>query len=73
MMKSLVVCAVCLMSISAADAAWKCQMSNGKGQIWNGMGPTRAKAASNAMNFCAKQQNSTYARNCVLNWCKAGF
>lgn len=69
-MKSLLICAVGFMSISA-DAAWKCSMTNGKGQTWNGMGATRAIAASNAMKYCSK--NSNYAKNCVLKWCRSGY
>lgn len=68
--KSLFILAVGFMSISA-DAAWKCQMTNGKGQNWNGMGPTRAAAAANAMTFCSK--NSSYAKNCVVRWCRSGY
>ena len=65
-MKIMLAVAVCAVSFNAS-ANWKCSVHNGKGQTWDGTGPTRAVALGNAMEFCSK--NSVKAKNCVVNEC----
>jgi|SRR5579885_431569 hypothetical protein len=46
---------------------WKCTMTNSRGQVFVGTGPTRSQAAANVSGYCAA--NSVYARNCVMQGC----
>ncbi len=66
--KSVIASFLTLALVTSAQANWFCTMHNAKGQTWNGTGPTRAIAASNAMKFCSR--NSKYASNCVLDYCR---
>lgn len=67
--KSIIVGLVSVACVSTASA-WQCRVHNAKGQVWMGSGATRAAASSNAMRFCSN--NSTYMRNCVIDWCNGG-
>jgi hypothetical protein len=71
LLKSAVIGIISLIAYSSAEAQpWKCRAHNARGQIWYGSAMTRAGASSNAMRFCVN--SSSYARNCVLDWCTAG-
>lgn len=52
---------------TAPAGGWQCKASNARGQIWIGIGPTRAAAAATTMGFCTR--NSAYARNCQILGC----
>lgn len=46
---------------------WQCNAGNARGQVFVGLGPTRAIATANVMGYCAA--HSAYARNCTLQRC----
>ena len=66
--KSILIACFSLLAVTSTYAAWQCRTHNAKGQVWFGTAPTRAAAAAYAMQFCAR--GSTYARNCVLDYCR---
>jgi hypothetical protein len=46
---------------------WQCNSGNARGQVFAGVGATRAAATASAMGKCSA--NSTYARNCFIRTC----
>lgn len=71
-MKITVVSLASLIAASGAYANWQCRMHNARGNTFYGVGPYRNAAASNAMLACGKKVNTSYAQNCVLDYCRAG-
>ncbi|MEO8402086.1 MAG: hypothetical protein ABI597_09890 [Gammaproteobacteria bacterium] len=54
-------------SMSVAQADWRCNVHNARGQGWNIRGWDHVAAYNNAMRVCAR--NSADSRNCVVVSC----
>jgi hypothetical protein len=58
-----------LLAMPSVFAA-QCQAHNARGDIFVSGGMSRADATANVMAKCSR--NSVYARNCRIDWCRAG-
>lgn len=65
-----IVVGFCALLSVASYAGWQCKVENARGQVWYGTASTRSVATAQAMQYCAN--NSTYARNCVVDFCRIG-
>ncbi|WP_298622137.1 hypothetical protein [uncultured Legionella sp.] len=64
--KILLAIAICSLSFNAS-AEWLCVVNDAKGLVFNGVGVDRAAALGSAMEKCS--EDSTYAKNCVVDQC----
>jgi hypothetical protein len=63
----LLICGSLGLMTLAADARWQCNVTNSRGQLWVGVGHTRASALGHAMKNCGI--NSRHARSCHARIC----
>jgi hypothetical protein len=67
--KIAIVSGLSLLAMPAVFAA-QCQAHNARGNVFVAGGVSRADATANVMARCVR--NSAYARNCQIDWCRAG-
>ena len=66
--RSVIAVVLNLSVLAVAHAGWSCYMHDARGMRFAGEGYNRSAASAHVMNQCVR--NSTWAKNCVLEFCR---